>query len=293
MSNEPVQVLNKVPESEIIDNKQKDSPGISYKTIGTTLQALAVQLDENEIIISETGKMSWMTDNIQLNTKAQGIGKMLSRFFAAESLFVNEFQCLAGTGIVTFSTEQAGKIVPVDLDATKPGIIFQRGSYLCSEVGIERNTILMKKIATGLFGGKGFIMQKLSGKGRAHLIADGEVVMYELRENDSILVDHGNLVAYEETVDFDIRTVGGGMKNWIFGGEGIFLGMMKGPGKVWLQTRKMNLSAEIIRKSMMTNTSGGFGARGSMSNPLGCIFSAFISFAIFLFFIILMIVSNK
>lgn len=258
--------LDKVEKSEILDHEEVKSKGITYNTIGTTLQALSVQLDENEIILSEAGKMSWMTNNISLKTRGQGIGKMFSRIIASESIFINEFTSTSGTGVVTFSTDQAGKIIPVDLDESKPGIIFQRGSYLCSEQGIDRSTVFIKKLSAGFFGGKGFILQKLSGVGRSHLIADGEVVLYELKEGETILVDQGNLVAYEESVDFDIRTVGGGVKNWLFGGEGLFLGSLTGPGKVWLQSRKITVTGSAARKA-----AGQYNRGGGASNPLGCI----------------------
>jgi len=276
-------ILN-IKKSNIVDQNQVNSTGITYKTIGTTLQALAVQLDATEKIFSEVGKMSWMTDNIILNTRSQGFIKMISRMFARESLFINEFSCSAGTGIVTFSTDQAGKIIPIDLISDKAGVIFQKGSYLCSEKNVNRSTIILKKLTAGLFGGKGFIMQKLTGQGRAHLISDGEVVMYVLNEGDTMMVDQGNLVAYEETVDFDIKTVDGGMKNWLFGGEGLFLGVMRGPGKIWMQTRKHRL--------MNMPTNGQIGRTPAAKNPLGCLISTIISLGFFVLIIAISVITE-
>jgi uncharacterized protein (TIGR00266 family) len=232
----------KIPEKEFVDKQKVGSRGVSYKTIGTTLQALSVQLDEGEYIYSEAGKMSWMTENIKMSTHGQGCSKMFSRLFTKESLFVNKFTCLSGTGVVTFTTDQAGKVIPLDLTNSSPGIIFQKGAYLCSEEGIERTIAFTKRISAGLFGGKGFILQKVKGQGRVHLVADGEAIMYELQEGQELTVDQGNLVAYEETVDFDIQTIAGPV-NWLFGGEGIFVGVLRGPGKVWLQTRKFALGS--------------------------------------------------
>lgn len=232
--------VKQISKDEFLDEEKIGSKGISYSTIGTTLQALSVQLDENECIYSEAGKMSWMTDNIELTTHGQGCSRMFSRFFSNESIFVNKFTCTGGTGIVTFATDQAGKLIPLKLSEGTPGIIFQRGAYLCSEEGVDRTTALIKKISTGLFGGKGFILQRVTGTGWVHLIADGEVAMYELKDGEQISVDQGNLIAYEETVDFDIKTISG-PKNWFISGEGVFVGLLKGPGKVWLQTRKNQL----------------------------------------------------
>jgi len=277
-------ILN-IKKSSLVDQTQVASKGITYKTIGTTLQALAVQLDANEKIYSEIGKMSWMTDNIKLNTRSQGFAKMISRIFARESLFINEFTCTAGTGIVTFSTDQAGKIIPIDLVVNKAGVIFQKGSYLCSEHHVNRTTVILKKLTAGLFGGKGFIMQKLTGQGRAHLISDGEVVMYELGQDDTMMVDQGNLIAYEETVDFDIKTVDGGVKNWLFGGEGLFLGVLKGPGKIWMQTRKHRLVGNMPVNSQIGRTPAA-------KNPLGCLISMIISLGFFVLIIALTVITE-
>lgn len=260
--------VSKTKKREFVDKGEVGSKGITYKTVGTTLQALSVQLDEGEHVYSEAGKMSWMTSNINMTTHGQGCSKMISRIFTRESLFLNKFTCTKGTGIVTFTTDQAGKIIPLDL-SNRSGVIFQKGAYLCSEEGVERTMALTKKISAGLFGGKGFILQKVSGKGMAHLIADGEVVMYELDAGQEISVDQGNLVAYEESVDFDIQTISGPF-NWFFGGEGIFLGVLKGPGKVWLQTRKLGLTSSVNQ----------YGAN-YQSNPTSRLFGIAISFAVF------------
>ncbi len=264
--------IEKVSKSELIDKQEEKSKGISYDTIGTTLQALNVQLDKGESIYSEAGKMSWMTQNIKMETKSKGISKALSRIITGETLFINVFKAEVNTGVVTFSTDQAGKIIPIELSKDSPEVIFQRGAFLCAEETIDLSIAIVKRLGTALFGGKGFILQKITGHGLAHLIADGEVVMYELKKGQEILVDQGNLVAYETSVDFDIQTVSGGMFNWVFGGEGIFLGMLRGPGKVWLQTRKTNLQASYTNTYQTQNK----------NNPIGCILSIFIFLLVFL-----------
>lgn len=236
--------MNKEPQTKtknFVSKKDIDNRGITYQTVGTTLQALSAQLDEGESVYSESGKMSWMTENIELTTHSRGCSKVFTRIFTKESVFLNKFTCTGGTGIVTFTTDQAGKIIPLALKESKPGIIFQKGAYLCSENGVNLTATLVKKLGAGLFGGKGFVMQKVVGEGNVHLIADGEVAMYELKEGQQLSIDQGNLVAYEESVDFDIQTISGA-KNWLFGGEGFFIGVLRGPGKVWLQTRKYSLN---------------------------------------------------
>lgn len=270
--------IETIEKSQIVDESEKQTEGISYDTIGTTLQALNVQLDEGESIYSEAGKMSWMSQNIEMKTKSRGISKMFSRVITGESLFINEFKAKTGVGVVTFSTDQAGKVVPIVLDENKSEVIFQKGAFLCAENSVDLAIAFTKRISTGLFGGIGFILQKVTGKGRAHLVADGEVVMYELSQDQELLVDQGNLLAYDATVDFDIQTIGGGIFNWFFGGEGVFVGKLTGPGKVWLQTRKRTL----------TSVASGSANRpqNQTSNPIGCIISLIISifsFALFAF----------
>jgi len=280
MDKQTTEKIEQVRESKILNKQQQGSSGISYKTIGTTLQALSVQLDKGETVYSDAGKMSWMTQNIEMETKSRGLVKVFSRIITGETLFVNHFTCTDGTGIVTFSTERAGKIIPVDLEKNKPAIIFQRGSFLCAENNVDLSIALTKKLSAGFFGGKGLILQKVSGTGRAHLMSDGEAVMYELEKDQEILVDNGNLVAYEETIDYDIQTVNGGIKNWIFGGEGIFLAVLRGPGKVWLQTRKFSLTS--IYQSQYNKSSNG----GLIQNPIGCIISIIITFVMLTFIIL-------
>ena len=265
-----------IKKDEFVQKEEVGSKGISYQTIGTTLQALSVQLDKDEHIYSEAGKMSWMTDNMTMTTHGQGCGAMISRMFSRESLFVNKFTCGEGTGIVTFTTDQAGKIISLSLSENDPGIIFQKGAYLCSEEGINRSLAFTKRVSAGLFGGKGFILQKVAGNGRVHLIADGEAVMYELKEGQELSVDQGNLVAYEESVDFDIQTISG-PKNWFFGGEGVFIGLLRGPGRVWLQTRKYGLAAGY--NPYQRRQSGPIGAIIGIIFSLGifvCIFASII-----------------
>ena len=260
--------IDQIRPSEILDHEEKNSKGISYKTVGTILQAVSVQLDEGESIYSESGKMSWMTKNMKMETKGRGLGKMVSRVFTGESLFLNHFTSLNGTGVITFSTDQAGKIIPIELKGDSPAVIFQRGAFLCAEKDIDLSIAFTRKLSAGMFGGKGWILQKIKGAGMAHLTSDGEVVMYELKEGQEMLVDQGNLVAYEETVDFDIQTVGGGAMNWFFGGEGIFHAVLRGPGKIWLQTRKTNLTSYSSNQSS---------SQQSSSNPLGCLIGIIIS----------------
>ncbi len=267
-------VVKSITASTLIDSAEKGTQGISYETIGETLQALSVQLDEGETINSEAGRMAWRTNNLQMNTTGQGLSQMFSRMIARETIFINQYTAREGAGVVTFASEQPGKIIALELSTEKPSIVFQKGSYLCSEVTVNRSTVLVKKLSAGLLGGKGFIMQKVSGVGKAHLISDGEVVMYELKAGETMLVDQGNLIAFEESVDYGIKTVDGGAFNWLFGGEGIFHASLTGPGKVWLQTRKYAL------RGVRPGEAVGGRVQSGNQNPLGCIIGLVVTFGV-------------
>jgi len=146
--------------SQFVEENKLENKGLTYKVVGTTLQALSVQLDQGEEIFSEAGKMSWMTDNIKLNTHSGGCSQMFSRLFTQESIFLNKFTCLNGTGVVTFTSDQAGKIIPLELNENTPDVIFQKGAYLCSEKGIERKISIVKKNWCRFFWWKRFYFTK-------------------------------------------------------------------------------------------------------------------------------------
>jgi len=268
--------------------KDPQSEGISYKIIGTILQALVVQLDQDKSIYSESGKMAWMSSNITLQTNSKGLQKSFSRLVASESLFINEFTAEKGTGIVSFSSDQAGKILPLKLTLDGPGILFQKGFYLCSEQGVDRSTVVLRKLKAGLFSGSGFMLQRLEGVGTAHLVTEGDVVMYNLKINETLLIDQGNLVAFEDSVSLDAKAVQGGLRNWIFSGEGVFLGSLTGPGKIWLQTRK-----QTIAQSVGLSTSAKFYSSNPKKRSVGAIISFIVSLLIILFVIFIAYIGNS
>lgn len=225
-----------------------------YAISGTVLQSLEVELSQGESIFTESGGMSWMTDGIDMATNTRG-GLMsgLGRALAGESLFMTTYSCSAPTAMITFTPEAPGKVLPVQL---APGqmIIAQKDSFMCAQSSVTMEIHFRKKLGTGLFGGEGFILQKLTGPGIVFLEIPGEVKEYNLAANQRLKVDPGHIAAFEPTVSYDISTVKG-IKNIIFSGEGLFLASLTGPGRVWLQTMPISNLAQAIMKYIPTKSS--------------------------------------
>jgi len=221
--------------------------GLRYQLIGTTLQAVTIELGPGQTVYSESGGMAWMSANVKMETtSAGGLGKMLGRMFTGESLFLVDYTCSRGQGVVAFASEFPGKIVPLDL-APGQEIIAQKDAFMCAEKSVDIAIHFRKRLGAGFFGGEGFIMQKLTGPGLAFMELDGEIVEYTLEAGQTMMVDTGYVAMYEPTVDFDIEMVRG-IKNIFFGGEGLFLARLRGPGRIWLQTMPMyNLARKIAR----------------------------------------------
>ena len=184
-------------------------------------------------MVTERGSMCWMSPNLDMQTAAGGLGKAFGRMFSGESLFQNSYTA-RGDGMIAFASSFPGSIRTVEITPDKP-IIAQKSTFLASESGVELSVFFQKKFGAGLFGGEGFIMQKLSGRGTAFLEVDGYAVEYDLKPGEELVVDTGNVAGFESTVSMDIRQVPG-LKNKLLGGEGLFNTHLTGPGKVWLQT---------------------------------------------------------
>ncbi len=248
--------------------------GLKYQLIGTTLQAVTVQLQPGQTVVSESGGMAWMSANIEMDTRASGgIGKMLGRMFTGESLFLVEYSCTSGQGIVAFASEFPGKVVPIDL-VDGQSVIAQKDAFMCSEKSVDVSLHFRKRLGAGFFGGEGFIMQKFTGPGLAFMEFDGEIVEYTLESGQTLMVDTGYVAMYEPTVDFDIEMVRG-IKNIFFGGEGLFLARLRGPGRVWLQTMPIYNLARKIAAHVHTSggsdvsTAGGQIAKGVLKGLIG------------------------
>ena len=214
-----------------------------YEIKGEPLPVVICYLDAGESVNCEKGAMSWMTPNMKMDTKTGGIGKMFSKAFSGESIFQNTYTAEGGEGMIAFASSFPGSILAFDI--SQGDMIVQKGGYLASDPGVELSIAFQKKLGAGFFGGEGFIMQKLSGKGHAFVEIDGYVVEYDLAPGQQLLVDTGYLAAMSGTVQMDIQTVKG-IGNALFGGEGLFNTVVTGPGKVYLQTMPINNIAGAI-----------------------------------------------
>ena len=202
-------------------------------------------------MFNESGAMAWMSPNMKMETSSNGgLGKALGRMFAGEKIFQNIYTAQGGEGLIAFASSFPGSIVPFEIGPGKE-MIFQKRAFLAGEMGVKLSVHLNKKVGAGLFGGEGFILQRVSGNGIAFAEFDGHVVQYDLQPGQTIVVDTGNLAAYEPSVNMEIQTVPG-MKNMLFGGEGIFNTVLTGPGKVWLQTMPISSVAAVLRPYMPT-----------------------------------------
>ncbi|MDD7215344.1 MAG: TIGR00266 family protein [Firmicutes bacterium] len=222
---------------------------MKYEIKGGAFPIVVCQLTKGEKMITEKGSMVWMSPNMSMETTGGGLGKMFSKAFSGESMFQNIYTA-NGDGMITFGSSFPGKIVAIDI---KPGrnFIVQKSAFLAAEAGVELSIHFNKKMGAGFFGGEGFIMQKLSGQGTAFVEIDGDLVEYELSAGQKIIVDTGNVAGFDSTVSIDIQTVKG-VKNMVFGGEGIFNTVLTGPGRIWLQTMPIANVANAIRPFIPT-----------------------------------------
>ena len=216
-----------------------------YSIEGTPLPVVICQLENGESMITERGSMSWMSPNMKMETTSGGgLGKILGRMFSGEALFQNRYTAQNGDGMIAFASSFPGSIVPVTITPGN-GVIVQKSGFLASEESVELSIFFQKKLGKGLFGGEGFIMQRLSGNGVAFLEIDGHAVTYDLAPGQSIVVDTGYLAYMSESCTMDVVTVPG-IKNVLFGGEGLFHTVVTGPGQVVLQTMPISAVASTL-----------------------------------------------
>ncbi len=217
---------------------------MQYEISGGSFPIVTCHLQNGESMITESGSMVWMSPNITMQTSGGGFGNIFSRAFSGENLFQNIYTA-QGDAMITFGSSFPGRIMPIQI---RPGydMILQKKSFLASESGVQLSVHFNRKIGVGFFGGEGFIMQRLSGSGMAFAEIDGELVEYVLAPGQQILVDTGNVAGFEPSVSIDIQQVSG-VKNIFFGGEGLFLTVLTGPGKVWLQTMPISGVAAALR----------------------------------------------
>ncbi len=218
---------------------------MKYTIAGDSLPVVICTLEAGEAMITERGSMSWMTPNMKMETTSNGgVGKAFARMFAGESFFMNRYTAERAEGLIAFASSFPGSIRAIEIEPDKE-IVVQKRSFLASTEEIELSLHFQKKLGAGFFGGEGFIMQKIGGNGIAFIEIDGHACEYTLTEGQSMIVDTGYLVAMDSTCSIDIVTTGS-VKNAIFGGEGIFNTVVKGPGKIILQTMPIQSVARTL-----------------------------------------------
>jgi uncharacterized protein (TIGR00266 family) len=252
---------------------------IDYIIHGEEMQYVEVELDNNETAIAESGAFMMMDEGIQMQTifgdgseqRSGFLGKLMGagkRLLTGESLFMTAFtNVIGGKKKVCFASPYPGKIIPLDLLRLGGKVTCQKDAFLCAAKGVSVGIEFQRKLGTGLFGGEGFIMQKLEGDGLAFVHAGGHVLEKELQPGELLKVDTGCLVAFTQTVNYDIQFVGG-IKNTIFGGEGLFFATLRGPGKVWIQTLPISRLAGRILSYATTNRREEGSLLGGIGNLL-------------------------
>lgn len=217
---------------------------MKYEIIGSSVPVVEFELQKDEKIFSQSGGLAWMDQSIEMDTNMRGgIAKSLTRMFGGESIFMSTFRATQDSSRIAFASGFVGDVLPMDVSSP---IIVQKTAFLCAQDSVQLNMVFTKKISSGLFGGEGFVLQKLSGTGLAFLEVDGNVREIILQPGQVLKVDSGHIAAFEESVSYEIQVVNG-VKNMLFGGEGIFFAVLRGPGKVWLQTMNIHdLANKII-----------------------------------------------
>jgi uncharacterized protein (TIGR00266 family) len=246
---------------------------------GTTMPVLDVQLDPNESVFSESGELSWMTGSIQMTTHTQmggggGLFGVLKRVAGGGSLFMTEYRAMQYPGEVSFATKVPGHIVPVPVGPGQEYLVHRHG-FLCATTQVTISVGFQQSLGAGIFGGSGFLLQRLGGYGTAWLELSGELIMKNLAPGEVLLVHPGHVGAFQASVGFQITTVPG-IKNMIFGGDGIFLAVLTGPGTVWLQTLPISRLAHQISEYLpqmdsrqVGNTATGAVLGGVLGSILG------------------------
>ena len=222
-----------------------------YTIEGTPMPVAICQLEAGETMITERGSMSWMSPNMRMETTTGGgLGRALGRMFAGEAMFQNRYTAQGGPGMIAFASSFPGDIRAFEIGPGRE-LVVQKSGFLASEASVNLSVFFQKKASAGFFGGEGFIMQKLSGRGVAFCEFDGHVKEYDLAPGQSIVVDTGYIAAMEASCSMEIQAVPG-VKNMVFGGEGVFNTVITGPGRIYLQTMPVSAVAAAIRPFIPT-----------------------------------------
>jgi uncharacterized protein (TIGR00266 family) len=235
---------------------------LEHEIIGDDMQAVIVTMGAGDVIRAEAGAMMYMTDGIEMDARMEGglLGGLKRKLLSGESFFITYFRSGRAGSRVAFAGPFPGKILPIDIAADRP-LLCQKDAFLCAFGEVDINIAFTRRLGAGFFGGEGFILQKLEGSGRAFIHSGGTTVALTLGAGERLRVDTGCLVAFEPTVSYDIERVGG-IRTSLFGGEGLFLAAMTGPGRVWLQTLPFSRFADRVHAAYR-------GDQGEVKRDLG------------------------
>lgn len=238
---------------------------------GTTMPVLEIMLNPGESIVAEAGELSWMSEAIQLKTSTQmagskGVIGVFKRAVGGGGIFMTDYSADGGQGTVAFATKLPGQILPLQIQPGS-GFMVHRHGFLCATPGVEVSMGFQRKLGAGIFGGEGFILQKLTGTADAWIELDGEVVTYDLQPGQTLRVHPGHVGMFQESVQFDITTVKG-IKNKLFGGDGLFLAKLVGPGRVWLQTLPLANLTHAVQPYLVQGEVGAGAAGGVAAGAL-------------------------
>ena len=245
---------------------------MEYKIIGDVMQALQMDLRQGEEVYAEAGAMLYISDGIDLQARMQGgiVKGLMRKFLAGESLFMSTFRCTTQSGTLALANPVAGKIIPIQMNGNT--LLAERNAFLCGIGNIDLSVAFTKKFGAGLFGGEGFILQKISGQGLVFLHAGGNMVEFNLKPGETLRVDTGCIVSMDDTVTYDIQFVGG-IRNSLFGGEGLFYATLTGPGHIVLQTLPFSRLANRIAAAVGSRREESRGIGGIAGGVIGDLIS--------------------
>ncbi len=220
---------------------------MQYKISGSIKETVDIHLKQGESVYTESRGVTWMRGSFDMDTSTRGgLGTGIGRMMAGESLFLTSYTCISADGLITFTPEVPGKVIPLKLEVGQ-SLICQKDAFMCAEQTVKLEMHFRKKLGAGLFGGEGFILQKITGPGTAFVEIPGEVREIELSARERIMVDPGHIAMFDPSVEYDIAGVKG-LKNVLFSGEGLFLATLTGPGNIWLQSLPLsNLAKKLAR----------------------------------------------
>jgi uncharacterized protein (TIGR00266 family) len=222
---------------------------ITHEILGDDMQAIVMTLGPGDVVRAEAGALMYLTDGVEMDAKMDGglLGGLKRKLLAGESLFITYFKGTTAGSRVAFAGPYPGKIIHITLGGQQP-VLCQRDAFLCATGEVDFTIAFTKRLGAGFFGGEGFILQKMEGRGDLFIHSGGTIVPFELKPGERLRVDTGCLVAFDGSVDYDITRVGG-IKTSLFGGEGLFFASLTGPGRVWLQTLPFSRLAERIHNA--------------------------------------------